>query len=101
LASLKFRVLQRLDAVTWLEIELETGRMHQIRLQAGSRGWPVVGDWQYGAHGWFGPQTTDWRERWIALHARQLAFRHPITRADVEITAKLPEAWQEYDLSAD
>ena len=80
LAVLNFRVLQRFAAATWLEIELETGRTHQIRLQAAARGFPVVGDSQYGAKESFGPLTEDLRERWIALHARSLSFRHPMTR---------------------
>jgi 23S rRNA pseudouridine1911/1915/1917 synthase len=94
LAVLHYRVRQQLDGATWLEIELETGRMHQIRVQAGARGLPVVGDWQYGARSMFGPPVDDWRERWIALHARMLCFRHPMTRQDVQVVAPLPAAWQ-------
>ena len=48
-AVLQYRVLVRQDGRTWLEIELETGRTHQIRIQSASRGHPVVGDVQYGA----------------------------------------------------
>lgn len=94
LAVLNFRVRRRWDAMTWLEIELETGRMHQIRLQAATRGHPVVGDRQYGASSEFGPLTTDLRERWIALHARSIRFRHPMHREQVDVTAPLPEAWR-------
>jgi 23S rRNA pseudouridine1911/1915/1917 synthase len=93
LATLHFRVQLRMEHATWLEIELETGRMHQIRLQAAARGFPVVGDAQYGARQPFGPPATDWRERSIALHARQLNFRHPMTREDVCVTAPLPTFW--------
>jgi 23S rRNA pseudouridine1911/1915/1917 synthase len=93
LAVLRFRVLQRLAAVTWLEIELETGRTHQIRLQAAARGFPVLGDVQYGAKEAFGPLTDDLRERWIALHARSLSFRHPMNREPVTVVAPLPPAW--------
>jgi 23S rRNA pseudouridine1911/1915/1917 synthase len=98
LAVLNYRVLQRLADATWLEVKLETGRMHQIRLQVAARGFPVVGDAQYGSTRPFGPQTEDWRERWIALHARQIAFRHPLSREQVEVTAKLSEAWNEFGL---
>jgi len=80
---------------TWLEIELETGRMHQIRVQAASRGHAVLGDWQYGGSVPFGIQHEDLRERAIALHARQLAFRHPMTQTPVDIVAPLPSAWDE------
>jgi 23S rRNA pseudouridine1911/1915/1917 synthase len=98
LATLHFRVLRQLDRLTWLEIELETGRMHQIRLQGASRGFPVAGDSQYGAQLPFGPQLDDWRARSIALHARQLRFRHPMTRASVDITAALPDCWSEFGI---
>src|SRR5437763_936150 len=57
---------------TRLEIELETGRMHQVRIQAASRGHPVLGDSLYGATTLFGPETPDPRARSIALHARTL-----------------------------
>ena len=95
LAMLNYRVLQRLKNATWLEIELHTGRTHQIRLQAAARGFPVVGDFQYGAQENFGPITEDPRERWIALHARSLAFRHPMNRLPVSVEAPLPAPWKE------
>lgn len=101
LAVLKFEVKRRFDSATWLEIELETGRMHQIRLQASARGFPILGDQQYGSQIHFGPQTEDLRERWIALHARSIQFRHPMTRAAVDVTAPLPAAWREWDRSFD
>lgn len=96
LAVLNYRVLERFENATWIEIQLETGRMHQIRLQLAARGHPVVGDFQYGSTRAFGPQTEDLRARWIALHARVLAFRHPMTRDDVRVTAPLSDAWKEY-----
>src|SRR5207253_9054748 len=48
-AALHYRVLQRLDGGTLLEVEPQTGRSHQIRVQAASHGWPVLGDALYGA----------------------------------------------------
>jgi 23S rRNA pseudouridine1911/1915/1917 synthase len=99
LAVLNYRVRQRLGDVTWLEIKLETGRMHQIRLQVAARGFPIVGDAQYGSSRIFGPQTEDWRERWIGLHARLICFRHPMSRERVEVTAPLPQAWSEFGLT--
>lgn len=92
-AVLHYRVMAHLNETTWLEIELETGRMHQIRVQAASRGHPALGDSQYGSSTAFGPQTDDPRGRWIALHARSLRFRHPMTRETVHQTAPLPEPW--------
>jgi 23S rRNA-/tRNA-specific pseudouridylate synthase len=78
---------------TWLEIQLETGRTHQIRIQCASRGHAVLGDYQYGATRPFGEQFEDERLRAIALHARQLGFNHPMTNEPVDIVAPLPEAW--------
>lgn len=94
LATLHYRVLRRFPGGAWLEIELETGRMHQIRLQASARGWPVLGDATYGAQLPFGPQHEDLRTRAIALHARLLEFRHPMTREPVSVTANVSSDWQ-------
>jgi 23S rRNA-/tRNA-specific pseudouridylate synthase len=76
-----------------LEVQLETGRTHQIRVQCGSRGHAVVGDTQYGSTQSFGEQFEDERLRAIALHARQLGFNHPMTSETVDIVAPLPAAW--------
>ena len=92
-AVLHYQVLQKTTLHTLLEIELETGRTHQIRLQAGSRGFPILGDELYGSQQPFGPQTTDQRQRWIALHARSLQINHPMTRLPISITAPLPVYW--------
>ena len=98
LAVMHYRVLghvgTELDARgTWLEIQLETGRTHQIRVQSASRGHPVLGDEQYGAKQPFGEQFEEERLRAIALHARQLGFNHPMTREPIDIVAPLPAAW--------
>ncbi len=93
LAVLYYRCLGVGPWGTWLEIVLETGRTHQIRVQAASRGHPVLGDRLYGAASDFGPQVLDERLRAIALHARRLVFRHPISRQDVCVTAPLPPDW--------
>jgi 23S rRNA-/tRNA-specific pseudouridylate synthase len=98
IAVLHYRVMAHMNEASWLEIELETGRMHQIRVQAASRGHPVVGDSLYGSSVAFGPQTVDIRGRWIALHARSLRFRHPMTRDTVHQTAALPEPWLALEL---
>lgn len=78
---------------TRLEIELETGRFHQIRIQASSRGHAIWGDSQYGSGVPFGPQTDDFRSRAIALHSRYLSFNHPMREERVEVFAPLPKAW--------
>jgi 23S rRNA pseudouridine1911/1915/1917 synthase len=95
LAVMRYRALAHIAGIgTWLEVELETGRTHQIRVQCASRGHAVVGDSQYGAKLPFGEQFEDERMRAIALHARQLGFNHPMTGAAVDIIAPTAPAWQ-------
>jgi 23S rRNA pseudouridine1911/1915/1917 synthase len=101
IAIMHWRVVRRTDAGTWLEIQLETGRTHQIRVQAASRGHAVVGDTQYGAAQWFGEQFNDERLRAIALHARQLGFNHPMTPELVDIIAPVPPVWESLGLAID
>lgn len=100
-AVLHYRVLQRLSTATLLEIELETGRMHQIRVQCASRGHPLLGDDHYGAVQPFGPPSIDPRERLIALHARTLGFRHPMTDEPLCISAPLTAWWKPLGLDAE
>lgn len=93
-AILHYKIIQRIESATWLEIELETGRTHQIRLQCASRGHPVIGDELYGSKVAFGPAVDDVRKRCIALHARSLQLRHPKTKELVGATAPLTYDWQ-------
>ena len=92
-AILNFKVRARTDNRTWLQIKLETGRTHQIRLQASHHGHPIVGDELYNATTTFGPETHDIRKKWIGLHARQLGFTHPISKEEIEQVAPLSEYW--------
>ena len=96
-AVLDYVVKERFEVdgqpMTLLEIQLHTGRTHQIRLQASSRNHPIIGDTLYGSEIEFGPQTDDLRCRWIALHAKSFAFEHPIDHVPIEQTADLPEHW--------
>ncbi len=92
-AALHYRVLKTFDWGSWLEIELETGRTHQIRIQAASRGHPVLGDKQYGSSTAFGPQFEDQRLQAIALHARSLTFRDPETQQTVTAVAPVADYW--------
>jgi 23S rRNA pseudouridine1911/1915/1917 synthase len=94
-ASLRYRRLSATAAATLLEIQPDTGRMHQIRVQAAARGWPVVGDALYGAKLPFGPAAEAPRDRIIALHARSLTFLHPIRYEPITVEAPLPETWQQ------
>jgi 23S rRNA pseudouridine1911/1915/1917 synthase len=95
LAVLHYRTLHTTHQGAWLEIELETGRTHQIRIQSSSRGHPILGDFQYGSTIPFGPQHTDERLRAIALHARTLSFQHPTSKQHISITAPTPEYWND------
>lgn len=97
-ALLRFRRLTCTAENTLLEIRTETGRMHQIRVQAASRGWPIRGDVLYGSQLPFGPVAEFPRERMIALHARSLTFLHPIRYEPITLVAPLPEAWRELHL---
>jgi RluA family pseudouridine synthase len=92
-AALRYRVLRSFNWGTLLEIELETGRTHQIRVQAASRGHPVLGDKQYGSSIHFGPQFDDQRLQAIALHARSLTFRNPDTHETVVVEAPVAAYW--------
>ncbi len=98
-AILHYRVRAKQEDRTWIEIQLETGRTHQIRLQASHHGHPILGDEMYGSTTPFGPQTLDFRKRWIALHSRNLEFEHPISKRTVSQTAVLPEMWHTLNFS--
>ena len=87
-ARLTYRLLGRLPTAWHVEIVLETGRKHQIRLQFGDRGWPILGDRKYGSQRSF-PSG-------IALHARQLAFDHPISRQRIVLSAPIPRVWRQF-----
>lgn len=95
-ATLHYRTLGTGDSGTLVEIELETGRMHQIRVQFGSRCCPILGDVEYGATRLFDSTVSpaDPRDARIALHARSLTFLHPIRYDSVTVTAPLHAAWR-------
>ena len=80
------RVLLRLPGRTLVELKPETGRMHQLRIQAALRGAPIVGDTLYGGL----PMETPGSLPMIALHARSLTFLHPIRYGPVTLTAQYP-----------
>jgi 23S rRNA pseudouridine1911/1915/1917 synthase len=98
-AVTRFRRLTAVKEGTLLELRPETGRMHQLRVQAAGRGWPVRGDVLYGAQLPFGPAAELPRDRCIALHARSLTFLHPIRYEPITLVAPLPATWRELDVS--
>ena len=96
LATLEFRVLQRLPAGgTLIEFTPLTGRMHQLRVQASWRGHAVFGDITYDSPRPFGPPAQLPRDRVIALHARRLTFTHPTTKHVLTLEAPLPDYWKD------
>lgn len=97
-ATLSFEVIQRNERLSQLRIQLETGRMHQIRIQCAMRNHPILGDTLYESSQRFGPVVTHERERHIALHAKRLSFRHPKTREEVSFEAELPLTWDSISL---
>lgn len=92
-AVLRYRVRLRRNGYSFVCFWLETGRYHQIRVQASVRGYPVLGDALYGGTVGFGPACEDERGRAIALHARQLSFYHPMTYQRTTVVAPLPAFW--------
>jgi 23S rRNA pseudouridine1911/1915/1917 synthase len=82
-ALTEYRVLQRFDKFTYLEVRIGTGRTHQIRVHLASIGHPVAGDRLYGA-----PSSEAER---IFLHAHRIAFTSPATGERVTVEAPLPE----------
>ncbi len=87
-AELNYRTLQRVAEYTLVEVELLTGRKHQIRVQLADALGPVVGDRKYGSQRRF--------PKGIALHSRRLVFQHPVRKEPIEIEAPLPSAWSGY-----
>jgi 23S rRNA pseudouridine1911/1915/1917 synthase len=84
LASLEYKIIKELTNYTALEIELHTGRHHQIRAQLAAIGSPIKGDLKYG----FDRSNPDGG---IHLHARKLSFTHPVSKEAITIIAPTPD----------
>jgi 23S rRNA pseudouridine1911/1915/1917 synthase len=82
-ASLDYKIIKELNNYFALEINLHTGRHHQIRAQLQAIGCPIKGDLKYG----FDRSNPDGG---IHLHARKLAFTHPVSKEQIEIIAPTP-----------
>jgi len=87
-AITEYKVLRRLDAFTFLEVKIGTGRTHQIRVHLASIGHPVAGDKLYGA-----PPSSAPR---VFLHAHQITFTSPASSTEITVTAPLPEDLQQH-----
>ena len=83
IASLEYKTIKELDNYVALEINLHTGRHHQIRAQLQAIGCPIKGDLKYG----FERSNPDGG---IHLHAKKLVFVHPVTKENLEIIAPTP-----------
>lgn len=83
-AILNYEIIKVLDNFQLLEVDLETGRHHQIRAQLSRIGVPIKGDLKYGS-------ARSNPDGGIHLHARQLEFIHPVTKENIKITAPVPQ----------
>ncbi len=84
-AKLSYRRISVLGRMSFVEVELETGRKHQIRLQLSHLGYPLVGDRKYGSAISF--------KSGIALHARELVVAHPVRGDAMRFEAPVPKSW--------
>ena len=83
-AILNYEIIKALDNFQLLEVDLETGRHHQIRAQLSKIGVPIKGDLKYGS-------ARSNPDGGIHLHARQLEFIHPVSNENIKITAPVPQ----------
>ena len=93
-AILSYKLISKSDNYFLLEIDLKTGRHHQIRCQLAKIGSPVKGDLKYG----FDRSNKDGG---ICLHAREISFIHPVSKETVKITAPVPDdnLWREFEFN--
>jgi len=84
-----FKVIERLAKATWLEVELETGRTHQIRVHCQYIGHPIIGDPVYA------PGRASFGQSGQVLHASKLSFIHPVTQKPIVVESPLPQSFLE------
>jgi 23S rRNA pseudouridine1911/1915/1917 synthase len=91
-AILSYQLIAQSDNYFLLEIDLKTGRHHQIRCQLAKIGCPVKGDLKYG----FDRSNKDGG---ICLHSRRISFIHPVSKAPVAISAPVPDdkLWKQFE----
>ena len=89
-AELDYRLIAQSERYFLLEIELKTGRHHQIRCQLARIGCPIRGDLKYGA-----PRSNP--DGSISLHARRICFEHPVSHQIIDVVAPVPDdrLWKE------
>ena len=86
-ARLKYTLIQQTERYYLLEVELFTGRHHQIRCQLAHIGCPIKGDLKYGAR-------RSNPDGGISLLARRIQFIHPVKKTEVDVTAPVPVSWK-------
>lgn len=93
-ARLKYRLLTKGERYSLLEVELLTGRHHQIRCQLAEIGYVIKGDLKYGA-----PRSN--RDGGISLLARNIRFIHPVSKIEIDVTAPVPDEtlWKFFEQS--
>ncbi len=94
-ARTQFRVLEQLGCATLLDVAIETGRTHQIRVHTSEQGHPVIGDARYGQRE-ANQQAKAVGFRRLFLHAHSLELRHPVRGTRVRVTAPLDDACKSY-----
>jgi len=99
-AVTRYRVVRRLDTrfgkFTLLEVKIDTGRTHQIRVHVATMGHPVVGDTMYGAPGQARGKSAAIRLVRNFLHAAELEFKHPRTGETIALRSELPGELREF-----
>lgn len=93
MAALSYRLIGSSERYHLLEINLETGRKHQIRVQLASIGCPIRGDLKYG-------DKRSNPDGSISLQAHKIEFEHPVSHKQISITAPVPDdkLWQAFDI---
>ena len=92
-AILRYKLIGHSQNYHLLEVDLQTGRHHQIRCQLAKMGCPIKGDLKYGS-----PRSNP--DGSICLHARRVRFVHPVSKEIIDVTAPLPSGnlWNGFDM---
>ena len=92
-AILRYKLIGHSQNYHLLEVDLQTGRHHQIRCQLAKMGCPIKGDLKYGS-----PRSNP--DGSICLHARRVTFVHPVSKEVIDVTAPLPSGnlWNGFDM---
>ena len=88
-AALCYKRLAFQNDISLVEIEMKTGRHHQIRVQFSSRGFPIIGDFKYGS-------KTKFPNGNLALHARSVTLFHPVTKETMTFQANPDKCWNSF-----